>query len=550
MKKSVFSMLLLAAAAMTTISCSSDVEEFEAQQQNKGGITLVASNPEFEGDTRTLLGTDGLSTLWKAGDMLHTVTNYETYEEGYVTRFDFFGTNTQSSAKAEFKINNAQASSFDDFKAAQNFYAIHGDGFLSCDVDFSSFSMNLGQKQTPTKGQFDASKDILISKSVTIETNRDYEANPVMLQFKRLTGLLKINFKAADSKVQQDALNGLTITSFTMTTNDSSDDFAGTYSVNLADGEITKGEGKGIVGYQLKGFKIGDGNSIYMSVLPTTIKAGQSMKIVLNTSDKTYTKEIKLESDVVIPARTVTTLNISITDPSLEGDPVPGADNKVNVIGNTIDMTGATGTLFKWHVKEALKSNPNQVIMKGAMDAQDFSILLSVLKEIKNPIDLNITDVTVKKSSYTDNENKTLKLIENEFGNDFFVGCNLKSVELPSALEYLGMNAFQNITTLESVRMEAALVKTGGQVFNGCTGMKTLTVLTDPNTDAYSLDANFYAMPNTDSEKVNLNIYYEWDKDQWIVYEDNYYAEPSQNLWYGFTWKSVTLVEADGSIYQ
>ncbi len=563
MKKTIFSMLTLALTAMTMVSCSSDIDDFEAKKENKGGIVLIASNPEIEADTRTLLGSDGLNTMWKPYDEILAVTDQDYYYDpdpangsSTVSRFKFYGTNTVPSSTANFTINNAQTNDIKDFTSASSFCAVHGDGFLGTDDIFTTFNMNLNSKQTPTRGQFDSSKDILISKVVKIENSIDYyQKNPITMQFKRLTGLLKINIKAAASPEQQKALNGLNISGFTMTTNDSNDDFAGEYTVSLENGDITKGKGKGIEGFQLRGFEIGDGNSIYMSVLPTTIKAGKTMDIVLKAGTKTIKKKVKLTSDVVIPARTVTTLNLTFSDPALEGDPVPGADNKVKVTGNTIDMSTGTGTLFKWHVKKALEANPGQVVIKGGMNALDFNNLLAVLREIKTPVDLDITGVTVigdKNLKYTEYDNTEQYLINNELRDNFFRGCKLSSVELPNNLKELGGSAFRDVTTLKSVRIGASTVIIGPEVFTGCSGMEKLIVLIDPNIDASSLNGNFYSYSTSDTEKVDLYIYSDWDagylEANWGDGTNGAY--PDQYLWYGFTWKTLTYVNADGTPIQ
>ena len=61
------------------------------------------------------------------------------------------------------------------------------------------------------------------------------------------------------------------------------------------------------------------------------------------------------------------------------------------------------------------------------------------------------------------------------------------------------------------------------------------------------MDANFYSIPNKDSEKVDLYISQDWDVYSYIVFESNYYADPSQNMWYEFYWKSVNYEYEDGT---
>lgn len=535
-------MLLLAVAAMTTVSCSSD-EDFEPKESNKGTITLIAGMPEVEGDTRTELGADGITPMWKANDKIQAITNRDEFEEqGVVTRFDFWGTNTSSAKTTTFKIDNGQSTNLQDFLGSSYFFAVHGDGYYSLKTDEQgknpSIWMNLKSKQTPTNKQFDPSADMMVSKIVNIDSQRDYEKNPETLRFKRLTGILKLNIKPLDET--HNGIKNTSITSLTMTTNNVNDDFAGGFDVNLSNGEITKRAktGKGIEAFEIKNFKIGDGNSIYMCVLPTTIKQGSKLTVVLN-NDPNFTKEINITKDIIIPGSTITTINLSFKDPNVVSpEPEPVDPDAPSIAGNVITMNKA-GHLTKEQVTSAIAGD--KLVISGDMNAKDFNALFNVIRGEINPIDLDLTDVNMIKSSYPEKTPVTKIYMNNQIPQSFFVGCKLKSILLPEAAEYLGSKAFQDITTLESATLGSNIIneESGEDIFLGCTGMKDLYVKAYAAEMMFSL--SFYQRENRDvTKKVNVHISSSWDSEAYIVYSSDYWAVPTEGLWHGYTWASVT----------
>lgn len=538
MKKSVFSMLLLAAAAMTTVSCSSDVDEFEAQKENKGGITLIASNPEIKSDTRTEFG-EGFVPYWSKDDYL---TGYG--DQDVSTLVYFRRTDANPAKKAVFSM---EANEWFDPSGHNVFYLCKG----SANGDSEgNITFKMKEEQKPSKAnQFDGGGDFLIAKPLLLNWTGMPEPTEIFL--KRVTGIIRLNLN--DVTTKKDHFLNKSVDFVTLTTGDKSNDFVGQITVNSASGEQTA---KGTA-YSQKMLKIypktysvgekGSANSIYMSVLPTTLVAGEKMNITVQFKDgDTFKKELVAPAGGIdVKAGFITTFNVNFKDAD-----VP-AKGSVGIEGEVITMNGV-GKLTQADVETALSNStatPKRVAIKGDINALDVNAILLAVRNSADMIDLDLTDANIKghtTHSYIDHNGQ---------------GNTIKKDN------YLPWYLFANCTQLESVELPKSLVEIDQWIFVGCSGLKKFTVQHNVTTIAnsmcddvcssltevymlcpYNSNVNDLCIDGFDTGITYINPITLYINSDWV---DNGYAfEGEMGLWQNAYFGNVisVTVDANGNI--
>ena len=538
MKKSLFSMLMLAMSAMTIVSCSSDDDEELGLQQKKGSITFIATDPEVDADTRTEFG-PGCAPFWSKNDQIKAFGDYDA-----TTILNFTGDNARPAATAQFNMEYNDYWEGEQRWLTNTLYVYHGNTGFSCneqgDVDFT-----LKAAQKPARNQFDAAADILVAKPVAIDANIDYTTDPIQIRFRRLTGIVRLNI--LDKTKEGKFFNGKPVSSVKLTTNDPANDFTGKLEGNFVTGVFNKVKAYKYERLTASGLKYSVGekdNSIYLSVLPTKIAKGKTFDITITFMDGSeYKKTLAAPADMDIAASKITTFNVSFKE-----EDVPASGEPV-ISGNVITMDGM-GLLTPEIINKALGSS-SKLAIKGNINAKDIDALLKVL--VTTTIDLDLSDAVIKGdkvATYTDCHGRKAKitrdnLIPQELFSNEYRACNLSSLKLPKETVEIEKWAFSNTPALE-VYIPYKVKTIGENLFSIESGIQTLYMLCADTTDGIMMDNTFFDGGNDNtSSGVNLVINEEWYYDP-----NGYYPDPDTPMWMDNYWSAIetVIVDANGDI--
>lgn len=563
MKKTLLSMLLLAVAAMTTVSCSNDDEQNESVS-NKGTITFIAGNPDIEGETRTEFGPE-FTPYWSVGDKIIVETDafaWDEWEPDPITRFDFDikdingGYLKEATKTAKFIYSNASSINYNDFLSASNFIAYHGEGFYmfnsSYPVENSTISANLNEIQRPEYNKFDSQADLLLTRPIKVDGNIDYQNTPVYLKFKRIVGIIRLNLNAAKG---HETLNEAPVKMVTLSTKKTGDNFSGkfTYKYN---GELLEKDASGAKGIkaEIKGYKIGDSNgSIYLTSLPTTIAVGESFDIIVELLDgRTIKRTIAASEktgDVVIPDGKITTFNISLEDPNGGSTPDPEQPSGAPTIEGNIITMNAVGHLTTEHINTALSANSSQLVIKGDINASDMNSVLTVLRKLATPIDLDLAEANIKadpNATYKGhNGSKEYFKKDNVLPDYLFAGgykagnCALSSIELPKSVTEIGQWILVGNPDLKKVVVQHKVNKIGDSMFDSnCTSLAELYILCPMSPDIFDtcIDGDNYGI----SLGITLYVNRDWENDG-MTYEG------PGGMWGASMMSEVILVDVDAN---
>ena len=535
MKKSVFSLLLLAAAAMTTVSCSNDNEQVK-ETSNKVKLSFSAGMPQVLPSSRTEFGnatSNGFKSLWSAYDVINVLdANDQIVGE-------FASTSNMASEKATFEtpmmVNYIEA----------GIVAYHG-SIGTATYNGTTLSGNLVSPQELKKGKFDSKFDVLVSKPVDIDYIFNNNCAIIPLEFARHTGVIDLKVKALAG---HEGINGAKINKIEITTGDDRYDFGGKFEITVADGTFGRSTSTWDkspaepIKADLTRFatKVGDGNSMFICSLPTEITADKSFTITVNANkdgqDIVLSKTIT-GRNISVPAGVITGMTVSFEDPANQkGDeevdtPTDGVAVANDVI--TIDA-GSEDNFNGAHIKKALDAATNRIAITGNISAKGRHMLMKNLSTLKTPIDLDLTNASFKAGSYKYKNEQgkeiTVKMEATNVMTDIFKGCQLSSIEIPTdaSITTISYHAFENITTLNTLIMPANISTWEGEILIGCNNMKTIYWYHDPSYNGYDLNAT--AMQGFPTENVDIHIHTNWNFD-------GYYM-PDDSCWFDELWKSV-----------
>lgn len=539
MKKSIFSLLLLAAAAMTTVSCSNDSEQIQ-EPQNKVKLSFTAGMPQVGTPTRTEFGAstgNGFKSMWSAFDEIHVLDAYDQIVG------DFTSTSNTASEKATFEsailINYIQT----------GMIAYHG-SIGAASYNGTTLSGNLVSPQELRAGKFDSKFDVLVSKPVDAEYISNHQNEVIPLEFARQTGIIELKVKA---KQGHEGINGSKITNIVISTGDDKYDFGGEFDINVADGTLTRHEGwskspadpikADLAKYSVK---VGEDKSMFICSLPTEITADKSFTITVNAkkadgSDLTLSKKIT-GKNIKIPAGLITRMTVSFEDPANQkGDEeVDTPNDGVSVASDVITIDAKSeDNLNGAHIKKALEAGTNRIAINGAISAKGRYMLMKNLSSITTPIDLDLTNATFKAGSYkyTNEQGKeiTVKMEADNVMAKIFDGCKICSIELPTdaSITTVSTDAFINMLSLNKLVIPNNYGIIEGEILKGCNNLTELYWYYDPSYGDYDLAATaFQGFP---TEKVNIHLC-----DWWYDGNGNY-PDTETNTWWDEPWQSIDL---------
>ena len=298
MKKQIFSLGLMLAAAFTLTNCAK--ENVQSPELPSEGIpfeiTAVAA------DTKTVNG--GMTTSWAAGDEINV--------------FHAVGKTTDYKNDNAFTVSDVEAGKFNGTLAAEldpqeeyDWFAFYPySSYIKTPANTSSGYMPIGSKSNETQEQTGNNSMAHIAgpnypiagRAIAVPASSTPE-----IEMSHLSSLLEINVTNATDEP-------LTVSNIIFT---APDDIVGTFYINFS-GEISpesfKGSGSTYVSKSAT-LKVANGEAIestksakfYLAVKPFVALADQELSIVVNG----YERKIKLTKDVEFSAGKIKTLNFS-----------------------------------------------------------------------------------------------------------------------------------------------------------------------------------------------------------------------------------------------
>lgn len=282
--------VLLAAAALFTVSCSDD-DTPEVPQITD--ITFVAQNPSFN--------TEILKPMWREIESIRFFSDNDSEAQSY-----YLSRSDKPAATAEFRYDNGG-----DITLWKEFAAFHGYGYGKLD----NFEAKVYQTQKYIPNTIDAEEDMLISPVYKV-SEIDF-SQPVNLSLKRINAIVSLNvIDETSGKI----LTGDSIMKVTLDTKDANNNFAGSAIINFYNGtaEIAdKCTYKEAVAIKNNAVKVGSADRLFISVLPVTMVKGSDVEIKINTTRHSSRHIISLEKDVELTSGSVTELTVKISDKDL-----------------------------------------------------------------------------------------------------------------------------------------------------------------------------------------------------------------------------------------
>lgn len=304
MKKIMKLFLIVAAAAMTFVSCQKN--EFDTPIKKEVQFTINAGIAQ----TKTVITDNGDKTYtpsWTNGDKIGLFFTEPTSE---VSKVDaVFENQAESGEVAQFSgtASVAESGTFYAFYPSSAFGKHYGDGTIRLDLSIL---------QKPTSTSYDPAYDILVAKPCEYVVE---EGNAVIddLYFTRLMSVLRVNLNG-------DFAQGEIVESLSISVEGV--DIAGNAVVDYKTAEIVKwnngSAAKNVVTADYSGEdKIsiaGTNNSSYLIVAPVTIPEGTNITFEINTKKYVITKTVAAPSDMTFFAGNVSVINLTILEENCE----------------------------------------------------------------------------------------------------------------------------------------------------------------------------------------------------------------------------------------
>lgn len=259
--------IVVMAGSLTFMACEQENNNIELPQNDLVKIDIVAETPE----TRTYINEAQNRVEWSENDAIMVFENNKG-KSSTATSI--------SNGKATFSVSFAKSSN-----APFYYNAIYpAASYIDDGSDITELMMCLNEKQNATATSFDAAADLLIAK----QQQSDTQAESLMMQFKRIVALAKINIEGLPANCK--------INSAVFTANDKT--LAGNCIVNLSEGEViqysqaTK-QHSIVVNYANA---ITGNDPIFFTCYPTMLEAGDSFNLTVKTDKGNYSKDVTISA--------------------------------------------------------------------------------------------------------------------------------------------------------------------------------------------------------------------------------------------------------------
>ena len=233
MRKIFSTMMLVAAAAMTFVSCQ---KEIAPTQVEDGYISFTSANPE------TKTAWNGETIVWSVGDNIRVAcqNNGTWYTSGSTPKAKLYASIALSSDALEqgaesvqFKVKTGDGSFPTDLEGELQFYALYPSGVAdaSFDQDTSCESVKIATEQKVSSSTYDSSCDIMWGKATT--TCESIPTDPLAIVWNRVVAHANITLNKIPDIVAGEKINTIKLTA------QENAALAGTFDLNMATGEFS-----------------------------------------------------------------------------------------------------------------------------------------------------------------------------------------------------------------------------------------------------------------------------------------------------------------------
>lgn len=455
MKRILYSLLFIAAAAMTINSCDksglSDDVRFET-------LTFSSEKPSFDDDRKTHW--NGTTVQWSQGDkirMAYTVNGIWQKEDGNVTEDDktvkFYASNGLDSdcEIAEFSVPGYFKG---EVVGEHIFYALYPSAaFNGSDLTNPlSAPITVPAEQPLSSTTFYADADLMVAKSSQTYDSRPTSAVP--LTWNRIVAHAYITLSALKDAEEDEVVTSVVLTA------DEDSKMAGAYSVNLTTGETSPRSGAtNVLTLTGAGLALDASGSLsfWACMMPCT---WQSVTVAVETDKATYTREIDLASNQKTfrkNSRNLLTVNMGGDDvtrtPKEIVEPEPGTGKYY------VKVTSAPAD---WSGTYLIVCDTKSIAMNGSMT--------TTLDVKQNYVSVDITANGIKSTSTIDTYSFTIEVYSTEDPIKYKV-CSASGRYIGRSSSGAGIN---NATSFKEEYTNTIDFADGNVVIKGNTGY-TLT---------------------------------------------------------------------------
>lgn len=308
------SLMFVAASAMAFTACTKSVNEIEngsVSNDDTINLTISTSKPETMADTRTMLAENGVTPLWCPRDAIGLSIPIDN--ENTIFSKHFFQNDNRTTASETTTFSGKIYSTGEN----RTVYSFYPGSFIANQGDGTAV-VELPAIQNPTPTSFDGAADLLIGKPATITVTTIPDAHIEGLQFKRVSGILKIVLK---DKTDQKIISGNVVRNVSVSADSN---LAGSVRLDIVKGllgDICENESKTVTAEYTDEtqYRIGDEKAAtYFGIYPQTLAAGSVLTISAQTEIYAINREITLPTDVEINAGQITSLTINISDENVD----------------------------------------------------------------------------------------------------------------------------------------------------------------------------------------------------------------------------------------
>ncbi len=298
-KKSVLAVI----AAFSLVSCAKDELKPAATEKSLHFVINTAENSAMKSFVEN--NKNGTYTpKWTNGDELAIFIGDITSSTSAPTAKLSNKAETGTTASFDGKVpTGLTEGSFLSFSPAGAFAKGYSDGTVG---------ITLSQTQTPSSQTIDEACDVLVAKPCNFMAHNGTVVIDNLF-FKRIFSVVKVNLKGVD------ALNGEKVTSFTFSAPNST--LTGRAAVDLSTASISQWNTKNesvVAKYTTDnpafGGTDGLGNTVWLVVNPTTVASGSTVTFSGETENYTFSKEVKLSTDLVFPQSQIAVINLTISE--------------------------------------------------------------------------------------------------------------------------------------------------------------------------------------------------------------------------------------------
>lgn len=300
MKNVLKSLALVAVSALAVVSCQKN----ELAGGNDGEGVFFSLRTADAGKTYIVQDDNKYLPQWAKDDEIGVFfdefAKEKTTPAGKLTNSNESG----NVAKFEGKISSAPESG--------TIYAFYPSSALGKTYDGQSIGFDMPSVQHPTATSFDPAADILVAKPLTFTAEGG--TVKVNVAFARILATLKVNLNSdfVDVKNQK-------VSNFKLEATEATLSGRAAVSMKDANGKITVWNTKNksvsaAYGETSTVAVAGTDNSVFVTINPETIAAGETITFTIETEGYIITKEITLTNDIVLTPGNLTEINLGIAE--------------------------------------------------------------------------------------------------------------------------------------------------------------------------------------------------------------------------------------------